>query len=112
MSVIKRIISTNYNTISLKVLKKPASMPIFGVASIFFRRRLYLFSPPFDFNFRKVRLFDALHDVVDGSVHTELAHVQTEVVVAGILPLAARIGLGVQLARIVVVDDHGPGIAL
>lgn len=87
-------------------------MPIFGVASIFFRRRLYLFSPPFDFNFRKVRLFDALHDVVDGSVHTELAHVQTEVVVAGILPLAARIGLGVQLARIVVVDDHGPGIAL
>ena len=55
---------------------------------------------------------DEAEQELNGAVDAISAYVETEIVVAGIVALAAGIGLGVELARVVVVLDEYAGFVL
>ena len=54
---------------------------------------------------------EAVHEEVYGSVDAEAADVERDVVVAGVGPVEAGEGLGVELSAVVVVYDHGCCVA-
>ena len=53
---------------------------------------------------------DQRHQVVYRTIEAERADIKRDVIIAGVIPFRTRIGLGVQLTGVVVVDNHQFGI--
>ena len=49
---------------------------------------------------------DIVHQKLHSPIDTKTRHIEREVIVAHVIPVAARVGLGINLSGIVVVLDH------